>query len=66
MARASLGQGRQIFPLQLSTIEDVAAAIKAGGWSSGDQYLNELKLMHVEAGFEVTLQMNKLLVDCKR
>ena len=66
MARASLGEGRQIFPLQLSTIEDVAAAIKAGGWTSGDQYLNELKLMHIEMGFEVNLQMNKLLVDCKR
>ena len=66
MARASIGQGRQIFPLQLGTIEDVAAAIKAGGWTSGDQYLNELKLMHVEAGFEVTPQMGKLLTDCKR
>ena len=41
MARASLGEGRQVFPLQLNTIEDVAAAIKAGGRSSGDQYLNE-------------------------
>lgn len=66
MAKASLGERRQVFPLQLSTIEDVAAAIKAGGWSPGDQYLNELKLMHIEAGFEVNVQMNKLLADCKR
>lgn len=51
--------------MQLNTVEDVAAAIKAGGWSSGDQYLNELKLMHIELGFEVNLQMNKLLADCK-
>ena len=61
-----MGEGRQVFPLQLSTIEDVAAAIKSGRWTSGDQYLNELKLMHIEAGFEVNLQMNKLLTDCKR
>ena len=66
MARASVGGNRPIFPLNLDTIENVAAAIKAGGWTSGDQYLNELKLMHVEAGFEVTSQMNKLMVDCKR
>ena len=30
------------------------------------QYVNELKLMHVEAGYDVSLQMNKLLTDCKR
>ena len=66
MARISLAKSGPVFPLQLDTIEDVAAAIKAGGWTSGDQYLNELKLMHVEAGFEVSLQMSKLLVDCKR
>ena len=66
MARVSVGTRGQIFPLALNTIEEVAAAIKAAGWTSGDQYLNELKLMHVEAGHEVNLQMNKLITDCKR
>ena len=66
MAKVSVGERGHVFPLSLNTIEDVAAAIKAGGWTSGDQYVNELKMMHVEAGFEVSLQMNKLLTDCKR
>lgn len=34
---------------RLSTVEKVAAATKAVGWASGDQYINELKLLHVEA-----------------
>ena len=45
MAKASVGRSGRVFPLSMDTIEDVAAAIKAAGWTSGDQYLNELKLM---------------------
>ena len=66
MAKASVGAAARVFPLSLNTIEEVAAAIKAAGWTSGDQYLNELKLMRVEAGYEVNLQMNKLITDCER
>ena len=36
------------------------------GWSSGDQYINELKLMHIEAGWEVNQQLSRAIADCKR
>ena len=66
MAKEASHRSEQIFPLTIETVENVAAAIKAVGWSSGDQYVNELKLMHIEAGWEVSQQLNKALVDCKR
>lgn len=34
-------------------VESVAAALKNSGMKSGTQYLTELKLMHIEAGYEV-------------
>ena len=54
------------FPLTIETVENVAAAIKAVGWTSGDQYINELKLMHIEAGWDVSQQLGRALTDCKR
>ena len=66
MAKEACDQRRNVFPLAIETIENVAAAIKAVGWTSGDQYLNELKLMHIEAGWEVSQQLNKSFVACKR
>ena len=42
---------RPVFPLSKSGVEGVAAALKAANLASGDQYLNELKMMHVESGF---------------
>ena len=46
MAREACSRGERVFPLAVETVENVAAAIKAVGWTSGDQYVNELKLMH--------------------
>lgn len=40
----------QFLPLQKELVESVAAALKAAGLASADQYLNKLKLMHIEAG----------------
>ena len=54
-----------MFPLSIETVEKVAAAIKAVGWPSGDQYINELKLLHIEAGWEVSQQLGKVIADCK-
>lgn len=54
-----------VFPLSIETVEKVAAAIKAVGWPSGDQYINELKLLHIEAGWEVSQQLGKVIADCK-
>ena len=44
---------RQPLPLDKDTVEGVAAALKEAGLRSGQQYMTELKLMHVEAGFDV-------------
>ena len=45
------------FPLEVGTVEAVAAALKAAGLKSGSAYLAELRLMHIEAGWEVSAQL---------
>lgn len=51
---AKLAQGGGVlYPLQRATVVAVAAALKAAAFRSGDQYLGELCLGHVEAGFEI-------------
>lgn len=66
MAKEACDAGENLFPLSIITVENVSAAIKAVGWTSGDQYINELKLMHIEAGWEVSQQLDRALADCKR
>ena len=66
MAAEAHDPGAETFPLKTETVEAVAAAIKAVGWTSGDQYINELKLMHIEAGWGVSQQLRRALADCKR
>ena len=66
MAAEARDPGAETFPLKTETVEAVAAAIKAVGWTSGDQYINELKLMHIEAGWDVSQQLSRALADCKR
>ena len=66
MAREACERNKDVFPLAIETMENVAAAIKAVGWSPGGQYINELKLMHIEASWEVSQQLSKAIADCKR
>ena len=47
-------------------VEGVAAALKAAELASGDQYLNELKLMHVEAGHPIEAWLMRVLALCKK
>ena len=55
-----------VFPLTKGGVEGVAAALKAAELASGDQYLNELKLMHVEAGHPIEAWLMRVLALCKK
>ena len=44
----------------------VAAALKAAELASADQYLNELKLMHVESGCDVEAWLVRIFQLCKK
>jgi len=57
---------RDVLPLKRQTVEYVAAALKAGGLASADQYLNELKLMHVEAGYDLEAWLGRTFQLCKK
>ena len=57
---------REVLPLKRQTVEYVAAALKAGGLASADQYLNELKLMHVEAGYDLEAWLGRTFQLCKK
>ena len=59
-------EGLEVLPLTRDRIEKVAAALKASGMKSGDQYLNELKLWHVEEGHPVAPWMVRLMGLCKK
>eukprot|EP00438_Fugacium_kawagutii_P032452 Skav223756 [mRNA] locus=scaffold3575:525258:528900:- [translate_table: standard] len=58
--------GGRLFPLRKVVVEGVAACLKSAGLTSGFQYLNELKLAHVEAGFSVDAWLVRLLALCKK
>lgn len=72
MAKEVCGGAGKVFPLKNDAIEAVAAAMKCAGWASTDQYLNELKLMHVEAGCnlptdeQVALGLQKIVEEKQR
>ena len=66
LATMVAGQGNKVFPLTQDTIEGTAAALKAAGLTSADQYLNELKLIHIEFGHEVPPWMTRSLTLCKK
>ena len=65
LARAVKG-GANILPLSRDTVEAVAAALKESGMRSGAQYLVELKLLHIEAGYEVEAWLKRTLDVCKK
>eukprot|EP00435_Cladocopium_sp_Y103_P023223 s1108_g5.t1 len=55
-----------IFPLCQKTVEGVAACLKAANMKSGDQYLNELKLLHVEEGYDLPPWLVRTFSLCKK
>ena len=65
LAKAVRGSN-EILPLNKTLVEGVAAALKESGMKSGPQYLVELKLMHVEAGYEVEAWLKRTLDLCKK
>jgi hypothetical protein len=65
LAKAVKGSDN-ILPLNKDLVEGVAAALKESGMKSGSQYLVELKLMHIEAGYEVEAWLKRTLDLCKK
>lgn len=53
------------FPLSPETVTSLAALLDAAGMRAGGQYLAEAKAMHVQAGFEWSLQLDKQMASCK-
>ena len=66
LAVAVSKEHKAVIPLSREVIEKTAAALKGASLASADQYLNELKLMHVEAGFEVPAWMQRTFTLCKK
>eukprot|EP00435_Cladocopium_sp_Y103_P070826 s648_g36.t1 len=64
LARA-VSQGQPVLPLSRDTVEGVAAALKEAGMRSGSQYLAELRLIHVEAGYEVQAWLKRAFDLCR-
>ena len=61
-----LAPGGRFLPLSKELVEAAAAALKAAGLASADQYLNELKLMHIEAGFPLEPWLARTITLCKK
>eukprot|EP00435_Cladocopium_sp_Y103_P051317 s861_g15.t2 len=65
LARTVAG-GRSVLPLSKDTVEGVAAALKEAQMKSGAQYLNELKLLHIEAGYEIEAWLKRCFDLCRK
>lgn len=65
LARSIKGSNN-ILPLSKELVESVSAALRESGMKSGPQYLVELKLMHVEAGYEVEAWLKRTFDLCKK
>jgi hypothetical protein len=63
LAKEVAGETR-VLPLSRATVEGVAAALKEAGMKAGTQYLTELKLLHVEAGFEIEAWLKRTMDQC--
>eukprot|EP00435_Cladocopium_sp_Y103_P052446 s1341_g16.t1 len=59
----AVAAGRPVLPLAKETVEGVVAALKEAGMKSGNQYLAELRLLHVEAGFEIEAWLKRVRVE---
>ena len=62
----AVAEGRRPLPLSVDTVEKVAAAMKAAGFKSGPQYLGELRLAHVEAGYELGAWLIRAFRLCQK
>ena len=54
------------FPLHQESILAVATALDEAKLQSGDQYIHELKLMHIEAGHDWSAPLERQLFLCKK
>ena len=61
---AAVADGGQIFPLGQALVEGVAAALKAGGMASANLYLQELKLAHIESGYDLEAWLARTFTLC--
>ena len=66
LAKLVAGANEQVFPLSQGVVEGVAACLKDANMKSGDQYLNELKLCHVERGFDLPPWLVRTLAMCRK
>lgn len=66
LAKLVNGSELYLFPLKQRVVEGVAACLKSAGMKSGDQYLNELKLMHIEDGFNIPPWLTRVMGLCKK
>ena len=53
------------FLLRQHVVEGVAACLKEAGMKSGDQYLNELKRIHIEEGLDMPPWLVRTFGLCK-
>ena len=59
------GQGRAM-PLNVDLLLNFASALKEGGYTAGDGYLIEAKLLHIEEGHGWNEQLDRCYKQCKR
>ena len=62
----SIKGSNNILPLSKELVESVSAALRESGMKSGPQYLVELKLTHVEAGYEVEAWLKRTFDLCRK
>ena len=65
LAEACVGRGK-VFPVELTTLLDVAALLRKINMKASEQYLYELKAMNAELGFGWSSQMEAHFKMCKR
>ena len=63
---STVAEAGRPLPLSVDVVEKVSAAMKAAGFKSGQQYLAELRLAHIEAGFELGPGLVRSFTQCKR
>ena len=66
LAKLVVGQSGDPLPLAQETVEGVAACLRSSGMKSGDQYLNELKLLHIEEGHDMPPWLVRTFNLCKK
>ena len=59
------GEG-QAMPLDVDLLLNFASSLKEGGYTAGDGYLIEAKLLHVEGGHGWNEQLDRCFKQCKR